>query len=145
MQRKSQAALEFLMTYGWAIAIILGTLATLAYVGVFDFNSLVSERCDFSSSIICIDGIATTSGVTVSLRNAMVIPIEDIKVYIPQCSPTQATGPTSMNPGDSGDFTVSCDLPARTLFRGTVLFNYTNTDSGYEHIKHGRIIYRVYQ
>ena len=31
MFRKSQAALEFLATYGWIILIVLGTIAALAY------------------------------------------------------------------------------------------------------------------
>ncbi|MBU1203525.1 MAG: hypothetical protein KKG60_00470 [Nanoarchaeota archaeon] len=35
MNRKSQSAMEFLMTYGWALMIILIVLATLFYLGVF--------------------------------------------------------------------------------------------------------------
>ncbi|MBI1979078.1 MAG: hypothetical protein HYS62_03415, partial [Candidatus Aenigmarchaeota archaeon] len=33
-QRKSQAAMEFLMTYGWAILVVLAAIAALAYFGV---------------------------------------------------------------------------------------------------------------
>jgi len=32
--RKSQAALEFLMTYGWAILVVLIAIGALAYFGV---------------------------------------------------------------------------------------------------------------
>lgn len=32
--KKSQAAMEFLMTYGWAILVVLAAIAALAYFGV---------------------------------------------------------------------------------------------------------------
>ena len=35
ISKKSQAAMEFLMTYGWAIVIMLIALSALYYLGVF--------------------------------------------------------------------------------------------------------------
>jgi uncharacterized protein (UPF0333 family) len=32
--RKGQAAMEFLMTYGWAILVVLAAIGALAYFGV---------------------------------------------------------------------------------------------------------------
>ena len=32
--KKGQAAMEFLMTYGWAILVVLAAIAALAYFGV---------------------------------------------------------------------------------------------------------------
>ena len=34
MHKKSQAAMEFLMTYGWAILVVLVAIGALAYFGV---------------------------------------------------------------------------------------------------------------
>jgi len=34
MGKRAQAAMEFLMTYGWAILVVLVAIGALAYVGV---------------------------------------------------------------------------------------------------------------
>jgi len=36
--KKSQAAMEFLMTYGWAILVVLVALGALAYLAVLSFD-----------------------------------------------------------------------------------------------------------
>ena len=44
--KKSQAAMEFLMTYGWAILVVLAAIAALAYFGVL--NPELSPHIKFS-------------------------------------------------------------------------------------------------
>lgn len=39
MMRKGQAALEFLMTYGWAILIVIAVIAALYMMGIFSMPS----------------------------------------------------------------------------------------------------------
>jgi len=41
--KKGQAAMEFLMTYGWAILIVLVAIAALYFMGVF--SPPISEKC----------------------------------------------------------------------------------------------------
>ena len=41
--RKGQAAMEFLMTYGWAILVVLAAIAALAYFGVFNQSKMLPE------------------------------------------------------------------------------------------------------
>ena len=36
MKKRGQAAMEFLMTYGWAFVIVIAVLAGLFYLGVFN-------------------------------------------------------------------------------------------------------------
>ena len=43
--RKGQAAMEFLMTYGWAILIVVIAVAALAAFGVFNPQRFAQERC----------------------------------------------------------------------------------------------------
>jgi len=43
--KKSQAAMEFLMTYGWAILIVLAVIATLTSFGVLNTDMFIPERC----------------------------------------------------------------------------------------------------
>jgi hypothetical protein len=42
---KGQAAMEFLMTYGWAILIVVIAVAALAAFGVFNPQRFAQERC----------------------------------------------------------------------------------------------------
>ena len=49
---KGQAATEFLVTYGWAIVIVLAIMAIL-YSTVFKPEFYVSERCDVAPGIAC--------------------------------------------------------------------------------------------
>ena len=40
----SQAALEFLTTYGWAILVVLIAVGALAYFGVLDLGKFLPEK-----------------------------------------------------------------------------------------------------
>lgn len=50
---KGQAAIEFLMTYGWAILALLLVLAVLISSGLLSPNYLVSEECAFGNTLKC--------------------------------------------------------------------------------------------
>ncbi len=51
--RKSQAALEFLMTYGWAILVVLIVIGALAYFGVLNPTIMLPEKCTFQMGVYC--------------------------------------------------------------------------------------------
>jgi hypothetical protein len=55
MQKKSQAAFEFLMTYGWAILIIISAIGALNYYGVFNGTDYLKEECFVTNELRCID------------------------------------------------------------------------------------------
>lgn len=47
--RKGQAAMEFLMTYGWAILIVLAAIGALAYCGILSPDRFLPERINHTS------------------------------------------------------------------------------------------------
>ena len=55
MFRKSQAAMELLMTYGWAILVVLVAIGALAYFGVLSPDKFLPSRCTLPSGIACVD------------------------------------------------------------------------------------------
>ena len=61
--KKGQAAMEFLMTYGWAILVVIAAIAALAYFGVLDPAQLLPDRCQFPAGMDCI-GKAAVAGET---------------------------------------------------------------------------------
>lgn len=51
--RKAQSAMEYLMTYGWAILIIAVVLAALFSLGVFSGGANLGTACIASSGFLC--------------------------------------------------------------------------------------------
>ena len=63
VNKRGQAAMEFLVTYGWAILMILILIAAISYFGVLNPKKLIPDRCTFSPEIECIaHSVTVTSG-----------------------------------------------------------------------------------
>lgn len=67
--RKSQAALEYLSTYAWAFIILVVTISTLYYFGVFNFSKFLPQKCSFPSQLKCVDFSLKPSEVDIKLLN----------------------------------------------------------------------------
>jgi len=52
--RKGQTAMEYLMTYGWAILIIMIVLAVLFYLGVLNPSTVTPNQCTFPPGFTCV-------------------------------------------------------------------------------------------
>ncbi|MFW6450055.1 MAG: hypothetical protein ACOCZ6_03295 [Nanoarchaeota archaeon] len=52
-KKRGQAALEFLMTYGWAFLVIMIMIGALAYFGVLSPQNFLPDRCQFGNPISC--------------------------------------------------------------------------------------------
>jgi hypothetical protein len=59
---KAQSAMEYLMTYGWAILIIAVVLASLFSLGVFNSASLSGNSCIGGPGYVCKNPLLTTAG-----------------------------------------------------------------------------------
>ncbi|NQV09268.1 hypothetical protein HQ529_05435 [Candidatus Woesearchaeota archaeon] len=70
--KKSQAALEFLMTYGWAILVVLVVIGALAYFGVLNPTILLPEKCSLQMGLYCKNHIVFDNNqVFLELENGM--------------------------------------------------------------------------
>ena len=69
MFRKAQAAMEFLMTYGWALLAVLVVIGALAYLGVLDVEILLPERCTFAVPLNCDDQVVEGDKLQMVLLN----------------------------------------------------------------------------
>lgn len=72
-KKRGQAALEFLMTYGWAILVVLLVVGVLGYFGVFNPTILLPERCILGEGFRCKDLVfnAYTGNVLLNLENGL--------------------------------------------------------------------------
>lgn len=68
-KRKSQAAIEFLLTYGWAILAVLVAIGALAYFGVLDPANFFPDTCVFSTGLVCEHQSLGADGIKLNMKN----------------------------------------------------------------------------
>jgi len=79
--RNGQAALEFMMTYGWAILVVLAAIGALSYFGVLNPAKFTPDTCLASSGFACpgkpIISLNTTGvgNVSITLVNGVGYPV----------------------------------------------------------------------
>ena len=127
--RKAQAALEFLMTYGWAILVVLIAIGALAFFGVLSPERFLPAKCTLQPGLACIDHKVTPGQVDVVVKNGYGSDIVVNVITVKKCgtiSPAQAMA----NGGDGIQFNIPCTTPITTSkFNGILNITYTNQDS----------------
>ncbi|MDD3175149.1 MAG: hypothetical protein PHU51_01580 [Candidatus Nanoarchaeia archaeon] len=62
VSKKSQAAIEYLVTYSWAFIVILGAIGTLTYFDAFNPQKYLPDSCEFGEQLKCADWFIGTNG-----------------------------------------------------------------------------------
>ena len=147
--RKSQAAMEFLMTYGWAILVVLVAIGALAYFGVLSPDRFLPARCQLPAGVACSDfrileGTTPTTGtVDIVLRNGLGFDIgtaaQPVTVSVSGCTVSDTTPNTIANGGVESYQATSCSIVAGQKFSGDINVSYRNVDSGLDHKIQGTI------
>lgn len=163
MKRRAQAAMEFLMTYGWAILVVLLAIGALAYFGVLDPSRLLPESTTFPAPISNVDnGLidSQTNSVEVALINNKGVPITlpltgtvtaaagttcdnanisatDIDGNNIGDSTPIPTGSTFLVKWDCDDLATEPAIGAK--FKATLSFDYKNTQTGQTRSQMGSI------
>ncbi len=65
--QKSQAAMEFLMTYGWALLVVLVAIGSLAFFGVFRSSGMLPDQCTMFAGFSCTSYYASLSANQIKL------------------------------------------------------------------------------
>ncbi len=83
--KRSQAAMDFLLSYGWALVVIIAAVATLAYFGVLEGDIFSPKYCLFPTGLSCRDHALSTDGdiIQVQLKNNLGGPISNVQVSLP--------------------------------------------------------------
>src|SRR3989344_7614193 len=89
-QKKAQAAMEFLMTYGWAILVVLAAIAALAYFGVLSPSKFLPEKCLLETGFTCISSKIESSSSTIVFTNSLGRSVTIDQIDIGGCSSTFA-------------------------------------------------------
>ena len=150
MFKKAQAAMEFLMTYGWAILVVLAAIAALAYFGVLSPDRFLPEKCTFPSGIACLDFTTNTSHVELRVQNSAGFDMTNMVMTLTYETSTGdvvetcTTSGTEMNNGQTA--TWSC--PSTTTYptgkmKAVITMSYTNAQTTMEHTRAGELIAKI--
>ncbi len=143
--KKAQAAMEFLMTYGWAILVVLIAIGALAYFGVLKPDKFLPEKCVIStgSGVFC-EEFNTASGtpgtVTLRIKNILTDPVSVTAVALD--SPACTAGADSIPADDHIDFPLDCaaGLTSGTKIKGTITISYSVGTDGLPKSTTGQLV-----
>ena len=134
--KKGQAAMEFLMTYGWAILVVMVVIGALGYIGTLSPGKHIASRCILSPGIACVDFKVTESSVVLALRNGLGEDITISSISIGSCSGTDSN---PIKDGELVEFTIEgCANTLNGRFSEQVAITYVGT-SGFNHENIGNI------
>lgn len=146
-KRKAQAAMEFLMTYGWAILVVLAAIGALAYFGVLSPDRFLPEKCTLPSGIACLDFTGSTSEVVLIIQNSAGFDMNTISVYVNSttadftCTDEGADG--TLTDGEKDKFTCSSLNLTSGKFKGSLTVDYINAQTDLQHSKVGELILKI--
>ena len=107
--QKAQSAMEYLMTYGWAILIIAIVLAALFSLGIFSSSSFTGTTCIATSGFICSSPVWTGGVLHVTLGQSTGTSWSDVTFFV---VPSGGSTPTSTSQ-------VANALAANAYIQGT--------------------------
>ncbi len=137
---KSQASMEFVMLYAWAIMILFVAIGALAYFGVLSPAKLLPSSCIMEPGIGCIEFKVNQDSVTLLLRNGRGEDLNISSMRVTNCS-----GSTSgiLKNTKLGQFVVEgCWNKPNTKYVGEINLTYVG-DSKVAHTKIGKIVDNV--
>ncbi len=142
--RKGQAALDFLMTYGWAIALVVIIAAVLFALGIFDVSNFVgSKAAGFSGVAVKGWKLDPAGTFTVKVTNEVGQPIQVYAVNVTIGSNSSAyTTAFSLAVGqDSGTLSLAGfnAQAAGTGYTAKAVIKYTDQSSGFQYTSTGTL------
>ena len=153
MDKRGQAAMEFLITYGWAI------LAAIVAIGVLAFflanpGRFTSNSCILTAPFTCPEYVVNDTGVTLVLRNGAAENYE-VSLMNATCTSCGSGGTPSscvtssvqqITAGGTQTFSLggaSCTGLSGDTFRGDVVIIYKPTSGTLNQTMAGTLTYRV--
>ena len=143
---RGQAALEFIMSYGWAMMIALVAMGSLAYM-VSNPKNITPEKCTFSN-FNCIGTKFGTEGLKIVLINSQPYATSIKSITLPAIAGSScASDLTNVPTGEK--FTISCiNIPATiteaTKFKVEMKYNKSSDASSYDKVSNGEVFSKYY-
>jgi hypothetical protein len=141
MNKKGQAAMEFLMTYGWAILAAIIAIGVLAYFGVFNPGRFVQDSIFIAAPLGGNAQQVNSSAVTLDIQNGAGERINITTVTVGSC-PIYTYG-QYVTAESNAVISVPCTLTSGDTFRGDITIKYLRQSTTLESKTTGTITAKV--
>ena len=143
--KRGQAAMEFLMTYGWAILVVLVAIGALAYFGVLNPSRFLPSSCTLIPGLSCDESKATAAGATLIVRNGMGRDVTMTSITLSGTGIATCTAQSgSITDGGTATFLVPCTtFPASGRVKADITMDYTVLGSTLNHTATGSLVTRI--
>ena len=139
---RGQAAMEFLMTYGWAILVVLAAIAALAYFGVLTPDRFLPEKCTISPGISCIDFKVSSDETILVLTNSLGKDVIINSIAVGTCS--HSFNQTFDNGQQSEFVIIGCENGNKGInFKGEIIIDYTSIGTDFTKSTSGSLLARI--
>jgi len=125
--KRSQAAMEFLMTYGWAIMVAIIAVGVLSYFGVFSPGKYTVGIATINPPFYIVAWSTQSNGITFDIRNNGPERYDMQEVDVRGCGTNEDVVPIS--PNEIKNVFVGCDLSGDNTFKGDVVVKYRKSGS----------------
>lgn len=141
MAKRGQAALEFLMTYGWAILVVIIAISVLSYYGVLNADKFLPDKCFITPGVTCLSHKATTDTLDLVLQNELGQDVTITQIAVKSCTFSTAT---ALRSGDKATLSFSsCSFgTAGAKLKTDMNVTYRDEELIY-HTKKGQLITKV--
>jgi len=127
MEKRGQAAVEFLMTYGWAILAAIIAIGVLAYFGVFSPGKYMVGQATVTAPFYANAYSLKTDGISLEFNNNGG---EDFVIQSMTVSDCGINDTSVVIPADGQTVIfVPCLLTASSSFKGDIIISYVKSGS----------------
>ena len=142
--RKGQAAIEFMMTYGWAILVVMIAIAALATFGVMNPSKYLADKCMFSNNFQCIDYQVNTTTASLTLVNGLGHKVYNFTATVADTAVSCDTSAVSNPWIQDSRKTITCDTTALGFIKKDkgkvkITLNYAKVENGFAQVATGEI------
>jgi hypothetical protein len=120
--------MEFLMSYGWALLVVLLVIAALAYFGMLNPDRFLPDKITVSDNRI---QLISTQANGLIIKNAGSDPLYNLQINITNHD-CKISPPNTVGPGEIKRVMILCNEPAISngRLKGDIKINYSSTTYG---------------
>ena len=142
VDRKAQAGMDFLATYGWALILLAVVIASLFSLGIFDLNFFAGRQATGFTNLVPVDWNLKNGVFQIVLKNdsGVAVSVSSIAVDVDGTVKTYAV-PFAIPEGSASGIISVSGFPAnsRGSYSAKVNINFTDSEAGFSYVESGRV------
>ncbi len=134
--KRAQAAMEFLMTYGWALMVVLIVIGALAFFGLLNPDKFLPDKVEMGTGFIVRSVAVGENGIQILVFNGIGNPARGFQIEVEACENYVEGGAydtgnsisdiTTIGEGETEMFTIECTGPIEgTKFKSDLTMYYS--------------------